>query len=84
MAIGKISGSMLVSNLERQGIDLSVETNLLYIDVTNNRIGINNDSPAADLDIVGNIVSTTLDAGNVRLSTNTITTVDTDGAFSQR
>ena len=75
---------MLVSNLERQGIDLSVETNLLYIDVTNNRIGINNDSPAADLDIVGNIVSTTLDAGNVRLSTNTITTVDTDGAFSQR
>ena len=70
---------MLVSNLERQGIDLSVETNLLYIDVTNNRIGINNDSPAADLDIVGNIVSTTLDAGNVRLSTNTITTVDTDG-----
>ena len=78
MAIGKISGPMLQNNLERQGVDISIETDLLYVDVANNRIGINNDSPTADLDVVGNIVSTAVDAGNVRLNTNTISTLDTN------
>jgi len=45
MAIGRISGPMLKSNLERLGVDLSIETSLLYVDVTNNRIGINTASP---------------------------------------
>ena len=31
MAIGRISGAMLKANLERQGTDLAVETDLLYI-----------------------------------------------------
>ena len=30
MAIGRISGPMLRANLERQGTDLSIETDLLY------------------------------------------------------
>lgn len=55
MAIGKISGPMLVSNLERQGVDLSVETDLLYFDVANNRIGINTATPTVDLDVSGNV-----------------------------
>ena len=40
MAIGRISGEMLVPNLSRGGVDLSIETNLLYFDVTNGRVGI--------------------------------------------
>lgn len=51
MAIGRISGPMLRSNLERQGVDLSVETDLLYIDVNNNRIGINQAIPTTSLQV---------------------------------
>ena len=40
MAIGRISGAMLKNNLERLGTDLSFETDLLYLDVANSRIGI--------------------------------------------
>jgi len=67
MAIGRISGPMLQSNLERQGINLSVETDLLYFDVTTNRIGIRNAIPAYVLDITGNaqIGNIVLDSGNI-------------------
>jgi len=50
MALGRISGSMLYANLERDN-DLAFETDLLYIDVANNRIGVNNSSPQYDLDV---------------------------------
>ena len=49
MAIGRISGAMLRSNLERNGADLAVETDLLYIDVANDRIGINTNTPTTSL-----------------------------------
>lgn len=67
MAIGRISGPMLQSNLERQGINLSVETDLLYFDVTTNRIGIRNTIPAYSLDVSGNgqIGNIVLDSGNI-------------------
>ena len=67
MAIGRISGPMLQSNLERQGINLSVETDLLYFDVTTNRIGIRNAIPAYVLDITGNaqIGNIVLESGNI-------------------
>ena len=45
MAIGRISGAMLKANLERLGTDLAFETDLLKLDVTNDRIGINTASP---------------------------------------
>lgn len=57
MAVGRISGPLLKANLERNGIDLAVETDLLYIDVTNNRIGINESSPMCELDVNGTICS---------------------------
>lgn len=53
MAIGRISGPMLFSNLERQGLDLAIEGNLLYFDVNRRRIGINTDSPEYDVHITG-------------------------------
>jgi len=55
MAIGKISGPMLQPNLERQGVDLSVDGNVAYFDVTNRRLGVNNSSPTQTLDVEGNV-----------------------------
>ena len=67
MAIGRISGPMLQSNLERQGLDLSIETDLLYFDVTNNRIGVRTAMPSYSLDVLGNgqIGNIVLDSGNI-------------------
>jgi hypothetical protein len=45
MAIGRISGPLLKSNLLRDGVELAVETDLLYLDVVNRRIGINSAAP---------------------------------------
>lgn len=59
MAIGRISGAMLYENLERQGVDLRFEGNLVYLDVNDNqnsqdgRVGIKTDSPEYDLDVNG-------------------------------
>ena len=53
MAIGRISGPLLKANLLREGVDLAFETNLLYLDVNNSRVGINNASPQYDLDVTG-------------------------------
>ena len=53
MAIGRISGQMLKSNLLRSGTDLAFETNLLVLDVTNSFVGIGTASPARQLHIAG-------------------------------
>jgi len=37
--------------------DLTVDTNTLYVDSTNNRVGIGNASPAQTLDVTGDIVT---------------------------
>jgi hypothetical protein len=58
MAIGRISGSVLKSNLTRNGTDLAFETNLLYLDVTNSRIGIGTSEPTTALDISGTVNAT--------------------------
>ena len=51
MAIGRITGQMLSANLARSGTDLTFETNLLALDVTNSRIGIGTTSPATTLHV---------------------------------
>ena len=51
MAIGRISGQMLKSNLSRSGTDLTFETNLLALDVSNSRVGVGTASPAVKLHI---------------------------------
>ena len=78
MAIGRISGPLLKSNLIRNGIDLAFEKDLLYLDVTNNRIGINTATPEYDLDVNGTIRTTNLlldklTAGNITIESNDIT-----------
>ena len=59
MAIGRITGSVLKSNLTRNGVDLAFETNLLYLDVTNSRVGIGTSEPATSLHVNGDITVAT-------------------------
>jgi hypothetical protein len=66
---------MLKENLIRQGVDLSFETNLLYLDVNNFRIGVNNAFPTVELDIVGDA----LFDSNLKISGTTITSENTNG-----
>jgi len=78
MAIGRISGPLLKSNLIRDGVDLAFETDLLYLDVVNSRIGINTTSPTANLEVNGTtrttnlVVDNQLDIGNLHITENTI------------
>lgn len=81
MAIGRISGSVLKSNLTRNGTDLAFETNLLYLDVTNNRIGVGTSEPSTALHVNGNATITgdlslsgSFSPGSISLSDNIITT----------
>mgnify|MGYP006266884345 CR=1 FL=1 len=60
MAIGRITGSVLKSNLTRNGVDLAFETNLLYLDVTNNRVGIGTSEPSTELQVSGTTTTTAL------------------------
>jgi hypothetical protein len=79
MALGRISGPLLKSNLLRNGVNLAFETDLLYLDVVNRRVGINTSSPSDDLEVVGTIRSTnvvssgTSTLGTISFSTNNIT-----------
>jgi len=78
MAIGRISGPLLKSNLIRDGVNLAFETDLLYLDVVNSRIGINTATPQYELDLVGTARTTNLEVlnqievGNFTLTGNTI------------
>jgi len=60
MAIGRISGSVLKSNLTRNGTDLAFETNLLYLDVTNSRVGIGTSEPSSALHVNGTITTSSI------------------------
>jgi hypothetical protein len=68
MAIGKITGTMLYPNLERQGADLAIDGNLFYFDVTNRRVGVNTSTPGYDIDAAGNVR-----LANLKITGNVIT-----------
>ena len=63
MAIGRISGPLLSQNLLRNGVDLAFETDLLYLDVRNGRLGVKKTNPAYELDVNG-----TLNASNLKIT----------------
>lgn len=48
---------MLFSNLERQGLDLSIDGNLIYFDVNRRRIGVNTTDPEYTVHIKGSEAS---------------------------
>ena len=82
MAVGRISGPLLKENLIRNGIDLAFETDLLYLDVNNQRIGIKTTTPTHELEVVGTtktsnlIVDTRADIAEVTIENNTISTTN--------
>ena len=66
MAIGRISGQLLKSNLLRAGENLAFETNLLYLDVVNGKVGIKTTpNPLLDYDL--DVNGTTLLNNNTTL-----------------
>jgi hypothetical protein len=70
MAISRVPGFSLLANLDRQGTDLSLTSSgltLQYWDVTNYRVGINNQAPQQELDVSGNIITSN---GHVYTGTN--------------
>jgi hypothetical protein len=78
--LGRISGPMLTEDLLRNGTDLAFETDLLYLNVTDSKIGINNDSPNYTLEISTDVITTNLVAttnayiDNFVISNNQFTT----------
>lgn len=78
-SLGRISGKLLSANLERQGVDLtfrngSTDPDLVYFDVTGNKLGFNTDNPLYDLDVAGLLdttilsITTSATIGNVILN----------------
>jgi hypothetical protein len=71
MAINFIQGQILANNLQRDGIDLAFDTDLVYLDVGANSVGINTTTPVSTLEVVGNITVGNIvipNVGNVNLA----------------
>ena len=59
MAISRVPGAALLSDLDRQGVDLQFTTSssaLVYMDFANFRLGINESAPSQPLTVNGNIL----------------------------
>ena len=83
--LGRISGPLLDANLNRLGVDLTfrnygADDDLLYLDVTNNRIGVNKQPANRRVEIDGithstNLISTTsADIATITATTNIFST----------
>jgi hypothetical protein len=80
-SLGRIGGQLLSANLEFQGADAQFDTDLLYLDVVNKRIGINNYGTSPAELYLGNV------AGGQALYTTTLivdgtTTTDSNWTIS--
>jgi hypothetical protein len=59
MAISRVLGASLVSDLDRQGVDLQFTTSgntLVYMDFANFRMGVNQENPQQSLHLNGNLL----------------------------
>jgi len=83
--LGRISGPLLEANLNRLGVDLtfrnySVDDDLLYLEVTNGKVGVNKTPVTYQLEInsdthTTNLISTTsADINTITVATNTFST----------
>jgi hypothetical protein len=81
--LGRISGPLLKANLVRDNVNLSfrngiADPDILFLDVNNNRIGVNSSTPLHDLDVNGYTrttdleVTNQLDIGTITVTGNTI------------
>jgi len=85
MAVGRISGPLLKSNLLRNGVNLAFENDLIYLELSdanaaNHRVGIKTSTPQYELDVNGTTRSTNLTVNNtaniadITINGNTIST----------
>ena len=86
MAIGRISGALLFSDLDRQGTDLAFTTDgkpLTYMDFTNFRFGVNTNSVVDTFTVTGtaNISDVTKIYGNLVLASGTVSSGPDTGAL---
>jgi hypothetical protein len=82
MAIGRITGPLLASNLRRDGVNLAFETDLLFLDVVNGRIGIRRDDPQYELDVTGTIRADELIVNTATIGLVTITSTTSSSTIS--
>ena len=83
MAVGRITGPLLASNLRRDGVNIAFETNLLYIDVVNGRIGIRQSTPLYELDVTtGTIRAAKLIVNTATIGLVTITSTTSSSTMS--
>ena len=74
MAVGRITGQMLNATLNRVTSDLTIrstgEANLIQVDTSNQRVGINTASPTVPFEVTGAMKgSTTITANTLALGT---------------
>jgi hypothetical protein len=86
MAIGRISGALLFSDLDRQSTDLAFTTNgkpLAYMDFTNFRFGVNTNSVVDTFTVTGtaNVSGVSKIFGNLVAASGTAATSVTTGAL---
>ena len=87
MAIGRISGALLFSDLDRQGVPLAITTNgkpIQYLDLTNFRFGVNTNSLVDTFTVYGtaNVSGITKIFGNL-VAASGVQAVDVNtGAFN--
>ena len=80
--LGRIGGPLLDANLHRDGVDLKFSnttfdsTPILFLDVENGRIGINDDTPSFDLDINNDARTTDLQVDSTARIDNIIPRAD--------
>ena len=82
MAVGRITGPLLASNLRRDGVDIAFETDLLYLDVVNGRIGIKKDTPLFELDVNGTINAHKIIVNTATIGLVTITSTTSSSTMS--
>ena len=84
--LGRISGPLLEQNLVRNNVDLKFSnttfdsTALLYLNVSDGKIGIKNDTPYFDFDVNSDIRTTNLSIDNIGKIDNIV--LRADGTFT--
>jgi hypothetical protein len=68
--IGKISGQILADDLRRDGKNLSFDSDLLYLDVVNRRVGVKNTGPTTGFLVSGDIKTDYLSVTAPNISPN--------------
>ena len=81
--LGRIGGQLLTDNLLRAGIDIAVETSLLYLDVNNKRIGVKTAAPTHDLHDNGTTKTPDVIVDGTSARINNVI-INTNGSFSTR